>query len=395
MKSIGYVVHLKTPGKTGGETRSYQLANALAARGIDVHVYGQVGPSPLWAENVFPRHLKKPSPMALAQLRREFQQRAIDVCIERYHFPIFNVGYQVQRLKGKPIVFEVHGFPIEEYRILAQTPSSDVDPLTRVLARVPATAWQAIQRYMWNRVDHFIVTSQGTKQILQAEGLSPDKITVIYNRVDPRLFDPRQHDRRACRRQLNVAGDDCLLLYAGSMYHAELLAAIDAVQELTQTLPGLKLRFFGVDSSQQVTTHVRARRLSVEVFSLHPPLPHAEMPSLLAAADVVLAPYTLRSPRFRKGFHYSPLKILEALAMEKPVVTVDALELRSTFGRLPGVFFAQSGDVSSWVACIESARRLAGSPVLREGRHFVLDGYRWEGAAKDYVQIIESVSRQS
>lgn len=391
MHPIGYVVHVRTPGTSGGGARSYQVAQALGASGTDVHLYGGVSDPFDWAAGVHPHQLRQPAPLGLVQLTRDFCLRDVGVAIERYHLPPFNVAYFAQRIRSKPIVFEVHGFPIEELALLARLPDLQVDRLTRLLAMWPRSTWERLQSSMFSRVAHFIATSAGTREILMRLGVPASQISVIYNCVDPALFSMAGREPTDCRKTLKLPADGQIVLYAGSLFREALSTIVDIASISIAAQPSLSFVCAVVGPADALEGLARSRGLSPDQFRMFPPVSHQRMPDLLAASDVVLAPYSLGSERFKLGFHYSPLKVMEALAMEKPVVTVDACELRHIFGGVPNVQFATSGDSKSWAEGILRALNTGRNPVLARGREFVMDGYRWQDAALKYLNIVRSV----
>ena len=392
--TIGYVVHVRTPGNAGGETRSYQVAQALARIGYRVILYGKPDYSYSWDALVAPHTLSSPTYRAAIQLYKDFSQADVDVCIERYQFPPFNVGFWAQLLRRKPIVLEVHGFPIDEYRLmLRQSLGADIPKVTRLLMKVPSSVWSRLQAFIFHHTDHFIVTSAGTKKILEQLGADPSLITIIYNRVDVTTFDPALYLDHGSRADFGFNADEIVFLYAGSFFHEELLLVIQAFGQLLNQGVRARLAFFGtagpVDHLKSTATEIGIPSNS---FSISSAIPHSEMPRLLAAVDVVLAPYSLTSERFQVAFHYSPLKILEALSMAKPVVTVNASELRAIFGSVPNMVFVEESTSDSWATAMLAAADMRNNSVLHQGREFVKNGYRWIDVAQEYATIIDDLS---
>lgn len=388
---LGYVVHVRTPGRLGGETRSYQVAQALTTEGMNVHLYGQVERDFPWARGVYPHVLARPTPSAIVQLVGQFNHFKIDVAIERYHFPIFNAGFFAQYLRKKPLILEVHGFPIDEFRLMKRSRVDRADFQIRALTAVPDGWWERLQRWLFLHTDHFIVTSAGSKEALVRLGVAARRISVVYNCVDPAMFDPQAYDAEAARRRWRIPPDVRVALCAGTLSHEEIETLIQAIGLLRRRRSDVLLLLVGKGERAHLVQIAQAAGLSRQEVQFLDPVSHQAMPELLAAADVVVAPYTLASERFRYGFHYSPLKVLEALAMAKPIVTVRAQELQTLFGALPNLHFAESGSGASWAEQIAAALERVGSPALHQGRAFVLDGYRWRDAAQSYRRIIEAV----
>lgn len=393
MKPIGYVVHLKTPGISGGEVRSYQIAQALATLGTDLHLYGQIDQAFDWGGLVQPHQLCWPTPLAVPQLLWDFSRYQVDIAIERYQFPPFNVGSISQLIRNRPFVLEVHGFPVDEYAFNAKNVSSSVDPLLRLFSRVPRANWERLQFRLFERAAQLIVTSAGTRAILEKLGIPRQRVSVIYNCVDPARFDPGSCSTDTSRAALGLPLTGDIILYAGSLFHEELAVVVDAASTVVKVSPSVCFLCLGSGPSNALKARARETGLSEEQFLFRTPIPHSRMPDLLAAVDVVLAPYSLTAQRFEHAFHYSPLKVMEALAMKKAVVTVDAEELHDLFGQVANMQFVESGDSESWANAILRALEMRGSPELVHGRAFVMDGYRWKDAAQKYLAILQNIEQ--
>lgn len=388
MSQVAYVVHVRTPGKIGGETRSYQVAAALSNVGLKVHLYGNVEANANWQE-IIPHQLELPYPRGVFQLIRDLKHNDVKVVIERYQFPLFNVGVLAQRIRRKPLILEIHGFPIDEYMLLAKDPYTALPLGIRLITAVPTLIWSALQKLIFSSVQGFIVTSSGTKNILVSMGVPEQNVRVIYNAVDPQRFDPALYQRDKARASFGFQEDERIVLYAGTLFQEEMDCIIKAASKIITHEPKVKFIRVGAEPAETLQAKVAAEGIEARYFEFSAPIPHECMPALLAAADVVLAPYSLGSSRFKSGFHYSPLKIMEALAMNKTIVTVDADELRNMFGTLPTVYFAQSGDVDSWGHEISAA--LAQPPIQDVGRQFILNGHRWIDVAGEYKQIVDDM----
>lgn len=388
---LAYVVHVKTPGSGGGETRSYQVAQALASEGYRIHLYGKPDPHYSWPPSVMPHTLAAGTHQAVLQLYRDFSRANVKVCIERYQFPPFNPGFWVQLLRGQPIILELHGFPIDEYRLmLSEQSACGVHAVPRFLLKVPPAAWTNLQSFIFRHTSHFVVTSAGTRSILAGLGVEPHRVTVTYNRVDTRMFDPSLYADLTVRTDLGFDNDEIIFLYAGSVFHDELLVVIQAFAQLLEHGLKARLAIFGAAGSiERLKLTAQGAGVPSASFRASQAIPHHLMPRLLQAADVVLAPYTLDSERFQSAFHYSPLKIMEALAMAKPVITVNAAELRTVFESVPNLVFVDESSSDSWATAMLTAVDMRNSPSLKRGRDFVAEGYRWRDAAKDYAAIID------
>src|SRR5204862_5993323 len=92
-------------------------------------------------------------------------------------------------------------------------------------------------------------------------------------------------------------------------------------------------------------------------------VPYAEMPALVAAADVGVAPYdTARLRQLRLGFYWSPLKIFEYMASGLPTVTVPRPPLTEIVREGQEGLHAREGDP---VALADAITKIASDAALR------------------------------
>ena len=114
------------------------------------------------------------------------------------------------------------------------------------------------------------------------------------------------------------------------------------------------------------------------------PLPHEQVPSLLRAIDIGVAPY-----RPSDDFYFSPLKILEYMATGVPTAYPNIGDLPAMVGG-GGIAYA-AGDVAALRAALE---RLIGDPALRValGREAarLARRFSWDGVAGRIEALIAS-----
>jgi glycosyltransferase involved in cell wall biosynthesis len=214
-------------------------------------------------------------------------------------------------------------------------------------------AWRRLYQTMARLVDRVVTVSDACR----AEFPGHPRMATIYNGLDLKRY---QGDRMASRRWLGVDDSTVVIAMSGMLTpwkgHE---VALEALARMGTVYPGpARLVMAGLASGEdQAYRSILARRAAdlgiahrVQITGFC-----EDMPRLLAAADVSVAPSVRPDPL--------PGSVLEAMAMECPVVA-------SRIGGIPEIvqdnrtgFLVGPGDAS---AMAERLVRLAGDPGLRE-----------------------------
>lgn len=252
----------------------------------------------------------------------------------------------------------------------------------RVLERLELAAYRA--------ADAVVVVSEGFRDDLVRRGVPAGKVTTIRNGVDLDRFGiGAATDRTATRAHLGAADGDTLVLYLGAHGISQGLPGIAEVAGTLRTEP-IHFAFVGEGADKQRLRDT-VRRLGLEQqVTLLPAVSSDEVPALLAAADVCLAP--LRDvPLFST---FIPSKIFEYLAAERAVVGA----VRGESARILEEAGAVVVDPGDGPALASALRELAGdSPRHREmgrrGRAHVARHFDRRVLAATYRQLLQSLVR--
>ncbi len=248
-------------------------------------------------------------------------------------------GLALARLRRVPFVLEVRDLWPESIVSVGALPAGH--PVIRALARVERGLYR-------NAAGVVSVTDSFVAHVL-AHGVPRERIAVIKNGADLDLFDPDTPPppRRA---RLKIPADALLVLFCGTLGMAHdvgLLARAAAICP-----PELHVQFVIVgDGADREPLAAEIAALGVgDRVHLLPPVPRAQVPALLAAAD--LSAVVLRdSPTFAGVL---PSKIFEAMAMRTPImlgVRGEAQALVEAAGA--GLAFTP-GDPSALVASLRA-----------------------------------------
>jgi glycosyltransferase involved in cell wall biosynthesis len=232
--------------------------------------------------------------------------------------------------------------------------------------------------------DQVVVVSEGFRYDLVRRGVPPAKVHTIRNGADTSRFIPAAAADPALRASLGAGPGDCLVLYAGTHGISQGLPAIaDAAAELA----GQPVRFaFVGDGADKHRLEERVAELGLRNVVLLPGVPNADMPELLAAADICLVPLR-RVPLFTT---FIPSKMFEYLAAGKAVIGSVEGEAAQIL-RQAGAAVVPPEDSA---ALADAIRALAADPGRRAGmsqagRTFVERFYDRVALAREYRKILD------
>ena len=309
-------------------------------------------------------------------------------------------GWLLARLKRARLVVEVRDLWPAIFVELGVLTSR---PVIRVLERLELAAYAA--------ADQVVVVSEGFRADLLRRGVPSAKVHTITNGVDLDRFAPAPEpsgERRELRARLGARSGDCLVLYAGTHGTSQALTAIaDAAARLDNgcsaagtadrtlgsaagraaAFDGRAIRFaFVGEGADKKRLERRVAELGLGNVALLPGVASAEMPALLAAADICLAPLR-KVPLFAT---FIPSKMFEYLAAGKPVIGSVAGEAAQILAEAGAVVVPpeDSGSLAAAIAALAADPQLL-AEIGRAGRVFVERCHDRAALAREYRKILE------
>jgi len=350
----------------GIERYVLNLANALAQRGVEVHLLTWKWPEPLAIDVIDSR-------VEIHQLptSRYFAAKAI--------VPFYAQHLLTHKYDFVWIAFAGYG-EAEAIRLARKQPFGIV--FHYPLAQVPHR-YREFNRYgLAKRAAAFVSVSQyvasGVQEFFGRES------TVIHHGVDAERFRPDEERRRAKREELGV-GDGPLLVTAAALEERKGIQwVLRGLPKILERFPDTTYLILGggdyrnaledLASDVGVQSHVRFMGEQEDVTPFY------------QAADISLI--------LSRG-EASSLSALESLACEVPVIAAR----RSPFDELISDEYGVLVDEEDADAVAGVVVRLLGDPAAQRamgerGRAHVLEEFTWERAAEEYIQVMKSVRQQ-
>jgi glycosyltransferase involved in cell wall biosynthesis len=308
--------------------------------------------------------------MVTWRLAREHRRRHYDL-VQVATVPDFlSFAAIPEKLRGVPLLLDLHEDMPEFFRDRFSA------PLLRPLLPIVTAASRASASV----ADAVITVHEPLRELSIARGVPPDKIEVVMNSADGRLFAPGRYERRA----FMADGELRLIHHSNFQRIYGLDVAIEGVSRLR---PGLRWRLdvYGDGPWRPRIEAAIARTRTGDRVHLHGRVGIDDLPRLLAGADIGLVP-SLPEPYLEYSLS---TKLLEYAAMGVPTVASDLATFRHHFTDA-ALAFVPGGDPDALARAVEALADDPGGAVAMgaEARRQAA-AYDWEVQKARYLEIVD------
>ncbi len=395
---LSYVLHNSLPYVSGGyATRARGIVRGLTSNGIDIAVVTRTGfpqdqgkhngPVPetdlldgisyhrLPGAGINRITLRDYVHQAAAAMQRFFKaQGTTHVLAATSAFTCGLPALIAARRLGLPFFYEVRGF----WEITRASREAAFDNSFNFRFR------SALEHLVCSEADHVFTLTQPMKDELVARGLAAEKVTLVPNSCDIERFTPRPRDE-ALAAELGIPSGLPVIGYIGTFVDYEGLDDLaEAAGLLRQRGQDFRLLLVGSENAADSTRGALSERIR-SIISSHGLDAQVIMPGRVPH-DMVERYYSLIdiAPFPRKPWRVcemvSPMKPLEAMAMEKTVLvsSVQALKDMVRHGETGWVF-----DKGSVESLADELGTLLADPELRrklgrQSRNWVAAERTWK-----------------
>lgn len=248
--------------------------------------------------------------------------------------------------------------------------------------------WRAGQllRYNLRTARRVVCVSEPARaRLVETWRVPADRIVVLPNGVDVARFRPSAGARQQVRASTGL-GDRPVVIFVGN-FHAwhDVATLLDAFAAASASLPAARLLLVGQGPTHEAMVG-RAGRLGVSnSVRFLGPVAHREIPGLLAAADVAVAPV----PVMNQGSWLSPMKVFEYMAAGLAVVATRSGQLGEVLTDGRNARLVGPGDSPAMAAALVA---LLGDRGLRarlgaQARQDAVDRHSWDRYASCLEQV--------
>jgi len=233
--------------------------------------------------------------------------------------------------------------------------------------------------------DAVITANHLFKEAISRRGIPPEKITVVNNVAEGRIFDRAKHTRT-----LSEQNHSFTLMYVGTIAHRYgLEIPIRAMPTLIAQIPDIRLIIIGSlrDGVKELPALVDQLDVASHVQFL-PPLPFDEIPSQLAQADVGI--YTaLSDPHMSIA---TPTKVLEYTAMGLPTIA-SRLPILEDLYKQGGIQFFEPGNPEDFARSVIDLYRNPDkrADLIRTADMSHPQNIAWDKERKAYLNLLRQL----
>ena len=280
-------------------------------------------------------------------------------------------------MKRVPFILEVRDLWPES---LAAVGAGSTDSLLyRMLKNIAGFLYRKANRIV-------VVTPAFREHLIQRWGVPPEKLSVVQNGVETKLFCPKP--ATDIRRELAIE-NRFVVSYIGTMGMAHgLETMLQAAERLQTSAPEVLFMMVGEGADRErIQTIAEAKKLTNVRFL--PQQPHEKIPDYIAASDVCLV-LLKKSAVFDTVI---PTKMLEFMSCGKPVV------LGVNGQAIKILDLARSGvcmDPENPEALCHAIENLRANDFLREslgqnGREYIVQNLSRKHTALEYLDVLSGV----
>jgi glycosyltransferase involved in cell wall biosynthesis len=300
--------------------------------------------------------------------------RASYSSVQVHNVPDFLVfSAVVPKVLGAPVILDLHDLMPEFF-------------ISRFAGRVPGFVLRLVQiqeHLSAAFADRVITVTELWRQTLISRGLAPDKVAVVMNLPDERMFQLRE---RTAREASSV-----LIVYHGTITHRYGLDVLMRAFALASKQEPLRLLVHGRgEYLDELRTLADDLAITDRVEFSTRLLATEDLADLIRQADIGVVPN--RKDTFTDGI--LPTKLLEYAALGVPAI-VSRSSAVETYFTSDMVRFVTPGDVGELAgAIIELANNRELRESLATGAQQFSQEHRWVDEARAYVGLVTALTEQ-
>jgi len=248
-----------------------------------------------------------------------------------------------------------------------------------------------LEGFLYERADCLLVNSPAYRDYMIEKGITPTKIRLIPNGVDPDMF-----HIAACGKPIRDRyhlGEKFVATYAGAIGMANDIDVILKAAEILIPRNDIQILIVG-DGKERSRLEAEANRLGLRNVTFTGPYPKSQMADVLAASDACIA--ILRNIKMFTTTY--PNKVFDYMAAGRPTVLAIDGVIREVIERANGGIFVRPGDPQGLADALKQLadNRRSAKTMGQNAREYVVKHFNRAEHARHFAELIARVaSRQA
>lgn len=234
---------------------------------------------------------------------------------------------------------------------------------------------------------HIIALTKSLKDLISTMYRLPDeKITVVPNGVDINKFSPtKEHKEKTREMKEKLKLSSNVVMYAGFMDRINgMLDFANVIPSIITERPDTSFVFIGHGPEENCIIALSKRYPQVKFL---PMVHYDEMPVYYQMCDAFIIP----RPSTISAETVTPLKLLEAMAMEKPVLGSNVGGIAEVITHGENGYLYEKGNMESFKKTLLDVLDADNSQIGRSARKTIAENYTWDKSAKILQKVYEDL----
>jgi len=242
-----------------------------------------------------------------------------------------------------------------------------------------------ISRFLFKNSDRVIVVTKPLQKYVLNEGVPTERVKILLNGISLENTIVDKEKLRVLKSDISIEDDDFVILYLGYLYDFAGLKEIIDYYNADVKSGKLNIKFLIVGDGgiyNSLINHVK--EINADWVILTGKVPFFEITEYIELADLCLMSFELND--VTKDI--TPVKVMEYMAMKKPVLSTSLPSVVREIGKNNGVIFAQSQK-----ELVEKIRDLTKEKeklknIGLQGYELIKKHYMWPNILKDLKKIM-------
>ncbi|MHA1509448.1 MAG: glycosyltransferase [Promethearchaeota archaeon] len=242
-----------------------------------------------------------------------------------------------------------------------------------------------ISQFLFRNSDRVIVVTKPLQKYVLSEGVPIEKVNILLNGISLENTIVDREKLRVLKSDISIEEDDFVIIYMGYLYDFAGLKEIIDYYNADVKSGKLNIKFLIVGDGG-IYTHLinHIKEINADWVILTGKVPFFEITEYIELADLCLMSFELND--VTKDI--TPVKVMEYMAMKKPVLSTSLPSVVREIGNNNGVIFAQNQK-----ELVEKIRDLTKEKeklknIGLQGYELIKKHYMWPNILKDLKKIM-------